>query len=103
MIDPRLYNKANPHRNLERETRPSAGSDIYGQLGIPPVFKLVATHEKIATGYRTDLYVGTSHPEFAFLKAHGLGAIAATTTLVKHELPMDGAKCLNYFFSFGCD
>lgn len=49
-----------------------------------PVFKLVAAHPKLAIINNAQPYITVSNYEITLFKAHWLGTVATTTTLVKH-------------------
>ena len=52
------------------------------------VFKLVRCHVKPAAMNFTQAQVSGTNQKIAFGKAHGSGAVATATALVKHQIPM---------------
>lgn len=82
---PRPGEEPNAQGYFERETAAPAGGHVQDQLGMLPVFKLVAVHIERATSYLTQQHITVAGLEFAGFKAHRLGTVAASAALVKHQ------------------
>lgn len=77
--------KAYPQRNFQRKAGAPARHNIQGQLGMFPVFVLVAAHVERTAVYLPQQHIAISCTEIALFETHGLGTIAAAATLVKHQ------------------
>src|ERR1700712_85897 len=74
----------NPQRYFQGEAASPARGYIQDKLRVPPVFELVFTHiEPAAIDYRKT-YVTAAGSELSVRKAHRLGSITASPTLMEH-------------------
>lgn len=64
-----------------------------------PVFILIGTHVEVAAIHFAEEYIAGTHNKVSLRKAHGRGAIAATSALVKHQGTVNAAKSINDFGS----
>jgi len=67
-----------------------------------PICKLVGRHEKTTITDQSQAYITIPNQELPLFKTHGLAAITASATLVKHEWAMHGFQFdnqLQRFFS----
>jgi hypothetical protein len=90
-------------RNFQGKTGPSPLDYIYCELGVLPVFKLIGTHKKFASVNFAQFNIAGTHQKFTLVKAHGLGSIATTPTLVKHQVPVLLSELMNQLFGIVCN
>ena len=91
--------KTDTQRNFQRKTTAPSWRYIQYQLGMFPILKLIGAHVKFATGNCPHPYITVAHFKLSFCKTHRLAAIAATTTLVKHQRAM---YCLQIIYQIQC-
>ena len=91
-----MRHETQSHRYFEREAGASACAKMNMQLGVLPIFKLVLTHPKLTAINSSEANIAAPYFEIAFLKTHGLRAIAAATTLVKHQIAETSFKLAYY-------
>ena len=80
-----MYEEPQAEWYFEAETAAAALGYVYYYLGVFPVFVLVGSYVKVVAANISEEHIGGADLKFAFYKAHGLGAVAATAALVKHE------------------
>ena len=97
---PRANQEANAHRYFERKTGSPTGRNIDRQVCVLPVLKLVFRHPEITAFDLPQPYVRRANDEIALLETHRRRAIAAATTLVKHQWPMLRPKFVDN--GYGC-
>jgi len=85
-----MDHEAKAGRDLYRKAGAAALGYAYGKLRMLPVFKLIFAHPKFATVNFAEFYIAAAELEFAFLKAHWRGTVAAAATLVEHEFAEAG-------------